>query len=62
MTGRMGVASTLPMFAGIESRLVIIGSETAPADVVEDATAAATALGYREVLFLGAPARQAAVA
>jgi succinoglycan biosynthesis transport protein ExoP len=62
MTGRMGVASTLPMFAGIESRLVIIGSETAPAEVVEDATAAATALGYREVLFLGAPARQAAVA
>jgi hypothetical protein len=62
MTGRIGIASTLPLFAGVPSRLVLVAGGTPDAAQLEAARADAAALGYANVEVIAAPAWQAEVA
>jgi len=46
-TGRIGVASTLPVFAGVDCRLVLVGGEPPGAALLEAAREDAAALGFQ---------------
>jgi succinoglycan biosynthesis transport protein ExoP len=62
LTGRIGMASSLPMFAGIQCRLVLVAAQQ-PDEVTEaSARADAAALGYDVVETIVTSPRQAAVA
>jgi hypothetical protein len=62
LTGRIGMASSLPMFSGIECRLVLVGSEALSRDAVEAAVEDAANLGYEVGQIVRAPRRQTEVA
>ncbi|HEY0918430.1 GumC family protein [Devosia sp.] len=59
-TGRIGLASTLPLFAGIDCRLVLVGDESADNARLAAATDDAAALGYDVSHVLSAVARRRA--
>ncbi|MHB1109601.1 MAG: GumC family protein [Devosia sp.] len=46
-TGRIGMTSTLPIFAGVDCRLVLVGGERPDAPLLEAAREDAAALGYQ---------------
>jgi hypothetical protein len=46
MTGKIGMASALPVFAGVLCRLVLVGPPHPARDVVEAAVEDAANLGY----------------
>jgi polysaccharide biosynthesis transport protein len=62
LTGRYGMASTLPLFAGIDCRLVFVASATSDLEFFDQAESEAQALGYAMIEVLAAPARQSEVA
>jgi uncharacterized protein involved in exopolysaccharide biosynthesis len=54
-TGRMGVTSTLPVFSGIDCRLVLVAGDHADRDAVQAALAEAATLGYEVGQMVSAP-------
>jgi len=62
LTGRVGMASTLPLFAGLPCRLVLVTSETPDPARVEAARHDFAALGFDAAEVIGAPALEAEVA
>jgi hypothetical protein len=61
LTGRMGVASSLPAFAGAPGRLVLVCQNDVEARLLEAARADARSLGFSDILVV-APLHQAEVA
>ncbi len=61
-TGRIGMASSLPMFAGAKCRLVLVANGEPDAGLADDARADAEALGFEAVQIIAAPELQAEVA
>ena len=61
-TGRIGMASSLPLFAGVPGRLVLVGEAQPEPARLESARADAESLGYSGIEFIAAPAWQAEVA
>ena len=45
-TGRLGLSSNLPVFAGIDGRLVLVRRSSTPASLVEAMAADAASLGF----------------
>ncbi|MDR3470213.1 MAG: GumC family protein [Devosia sp.] len=62
LTGRIGMASSLPLFAGLPCRLVLVAATAPEPARLEAARADAGALGYDVVEFIAAPTRHAQVA
>jgi polysaccharide biosynthesis transport protein len=54
-TGRMGVTSTLPVFSGIDCRLVLVAGDHADRDAVQAALGEAASLGYEVGQMVSAP-------
>jgi uncharacterized protein involved in exopolysaccharide biosynthesis len=54
-TGRMGVTSTLPVFSGIDCRLVLVAGDHADREAVQAALAEAATLGYEVGQMVSAP-------
>ncbi|HEX4296380.1 MAG TPA: hypothetical protein VHZ56_00005, partial [Devosia sp.] len=61
-TGRVGLNSSLPLFAGTGARLVIVRQPATPATVVAMATTDAAALGFDVIDSVAASERQYEVA
>ncbi len=61
-TGRIGLNSTLPVFAGAEARLALVRQPHAPAALVEAAAADIASLGFAAVEAVEPPEPEAAVA
>lgn len=61
-TGRVGLNSTLPVFAGAEARLALVRSPLAPLALVEAAAADIASLGFASVEAVEPPEPAAAVA
>jgi hypothetical protein len=61
-TGRIGMTSALPLFAGIECRLVLAASENVDRNLLEAARADAQALGFGQVQVVAMPLAKAEVA
>ncbi len=61
-TGRIGLNSSLPLFAGAHGRLVMVRQATTPEALVEAVSADAAALGFDAVQAVAVPERQTAVA
>ena len=61
-TGRIGLNSTLPLFAGAGARLAIVRQPATPEGLVEAVAADAEALGFATVKSVMVPESQAAVA
>ena len=61
-TGRIGLNSTLPMFAGAGARLVMVRQPATPEALVEAVSADAASLGFDTVASVVAPEPQSAVA
>jgi len=59
-TGRVGVASSLPVFAGLDCRLVLVTNQDIDAETLEAAELDAESLGYHPVQVVPVPARRAA--
>jgi len=57
-TGRIGVTSTLPVFAGIDCRLVMVAGEQPDREAVQSALAEAATLGYEVGQMVSAPAQR----
>lgn len=57
-TGRIGVSSTLPVFAGIDCRLVMVAGEQPDREAVQSALAEAATLGYEVGQMVSAPAQR----
>ncbi|HEY0853467.1 MAG TPA: Wzz/FepE/Etk N-terminal domain-containing protein [Devosia sp.] len=57
-TGRIGVTSTLPVFSGIDCRLVMVAGEQPDRDAVQSALAEAATLGYEVGQMVSAPAQR----
>jgi hypothetical protein len=51
----MGVTSTLPVFSGIDCRLVLVAGDHADRDAVQAALAEAATLGYEVGQMVSAP-------
>ena len=62
MTGRVGMSSSLPLFAGLPCRLVLVSAAMLDASQMDEARLDAAALGYDSVEFIVAPPPQARVA
>jgi polysaccharide biosynthesis transport protein len=62
LTGRIGMTSTLPLFAGVPCRLVVVAAGTPDGPRIEAARADAAALGYDAVEFVAVHTLQAQVA
>jgi uncharacterized protein involved in exopolysaccharide biosynthesis len=62
MTGRIGMASTLPMFAGLSCRLILVATGTPDPARLEAARADIATLGYDSIELIIAPAWHAEVA
>jgi succinoglycan biosynthesis transport protein ExoP len=62
LTGRVGMASSLPVFAGTDCRLALVTQGEADPDQVEAAFADFAALGYAQAQTIMAPMQHAAVA
>ena len=62
LTGRVGMASALPVFAGIDCRLVLVAGDSSDVERIEAAEADVRALGYDLVQVIAAPALHAEVA
>ena len=58
LTGRIGVTSTLPVFAGIDCRLVMVAGEQPDRAAVQSALAEAGTLGYEVGQMVSAPAQR----
>lgn len=61
-TGRIGVASGLPIFAGLDFRLVLVGDAEPDAAVLQAAHQDAVALGFRVGQVVSLPQRRSKVA
>lgn len=61
-TGRIGMASALPIFAGVDCRLILVGHEWPDPALLEAARADAAALGYELAQLVSVPQRQSKVA
>lgn len=59
-TGRMGIASSLSIFAGLDCRLVLVTNEDVGSDLIASAQADAETLGYDVIQIVPVPARRAA--
>jgi len=59
-TGRIGAASSLPVFSGLDCRLVLVTNQDVTEEAVSTALADAEALGYHPVQVVPVPARRAA--
>ncbi len=57
-TGRIGVTSTLPVFSGIDCRLVMVAGEQPDRNAVQSALAEAATLGYEVGQMVSAPAQR----
>ncbi|HEY9012619.1 MAG TPA: GumC family protein, partial [Devosia sp.] len=57
-TGRIGVTSALPIFAGIDCRLVLVAGDSADRDAVQSTLAEASTLGYEFGQMVSAPAER----
>jgi hypothetical protein len=62
VVGRAGPDSSLPMFAGLAARLVLVPPADADSLDVDTASVEAAALGYRQIEAIMAPPRPAEVA
>jgi succinoglycan biosynthesis transport protein ExoP len=62
LTGRMGMASALPVFAGVHGRLVLVCDDDVPQSLIEAAQADAAALGFTDVELVAPPVNRAEVA
>jgi hypothetical protein len=62
ITGRVGLSSTLPLFTGIDCRLVLAAVGRPSADHLEAALADTAALGFRQAQVIVAPVPTAEVA
>jgi hypothetical protein len=62
MTGRIGIASTLPLFKGVPCRLVLVVTEQPDPAILEAARADTAALGYGVAQVVIVPPKHAAVA
>ena len=54
-TGRIGVTSTLPVFSGVDCRLVLVAGDHADRDAVQSALSEAATLGYEVGQMVSAP-------
>lgn len=54
-TGRIGVSSSLPIFSGLDCRLVLVTGDHADRDVVQSTLAEAATLGYEVGQMVSAP-------
>jgi hypothetical protein len=61
-TGRVGLNSSLPVFAGVRGRLVMVRQNATPAVLVDAVTADAAALGFEVAPSVVVPERQSEVA
>ncbi|RUT32556.1 hypothetical protein EMQ25_05220 [Arsenicitalea aurantiaca] len=61
-TGRIGMASTLPLFTGLDCRLVLVIAEDMPDARIEAALDDAASLGFEAAQLVCPPARRARVA
>ncbi|MBI4922785.1 MAG: GumC family protein [Devosia nanyangense] len=61
-TGRVGLNSSLPVFAGVRGRLVMVRQNATPAVLVDAVTADAAALGFEVAPSVLVPERQSEVA
>lgn len=57
-TGRIGVTSTLPVFSGIDCRLVLVTGDHPDREAVQSALAEAATLGYEVGQMVSAPAQR----
>ena len=57
-TGRIGVTSSLPVFSGIDCRLVMVAGEQPDREAVHSALAEAATLGYEVGQMVSAPAQR----
>lgn len=57
-TGRIGVTSALPIFAGIDCRLVLVAGDHTDRDAVQSTLAEAATLGYEFGQMVSAPAER----
>lgn len=57
-TGRIGVTSTLPVFSGIDCRLVMVAGDQSDRETVQSALAEAATLGYEVGQMVSAPAQR----
>lgn len=62
LTGRVGLTSNLPMFAGIAGRLVLVRSADTPASLVEAMSADVASLGFEVTQSVAVPEAQSEVA
>jgi succinoglycan biosynthesis transport protein ExoP len=62
LTGRIGMASSLPVFAGLQGRLVVVPASDGDPDIAEAARADLAAVGFDASEVIGVPPRQAEVA
>jgi uncharacterized protein involved in exopolysaccharide biosynthesis len=61
-TGRIGLGSSLPLFAGVEGRLVVVRQSDTPEAMLETALADIAALGFEIVQRITVPEPESAVA
>lgn len=61
-TGRAGMGSSLPLFAGIRARLVVVQRDNTPAELVDAALGDAERLGFDTAQSILVPERQVEVA
>ena len=57
-TGRIGVTSTLPVFSGIDCRLVLVTGDRSDRQTVQSALGEAATLGYEVGQMVSAPAQR----
>jgi len=62
LTGRVGMSSSLPMFAGLDCRLILVDAEASDRSRVDEAGRDAAMLGYEAVEVIVAPPPEAQVA
>ena len=62
LTGRIGLNSNLPMFAGLQGRLVLVRSPDTPASLVDAVSADAAPLGFEVTQSVAVPEAQPEVA
>lgn len=62
LTGRVGLNSNLPMFAGLQGRLVLVRSADTPASLVDAVSADAAPLGFEVTQSVAVPEAQPEVA
>jgi uncharacterized protein involved in exopolysaccharide biosynthesis len=62
VTGRVGMGSSLPVFSGVEGKLVLVRRPGTPEAAVETAAADARAIGFETVQAIAVPEPEAAVA